>query len=113
MRIEKPDSIVSVYAYRPLEVAVETATIQLIDWLVERLRIQTGRCLLPGKYMSGLSDQCVSDVQDRKLSYVAGAEIRRGIYLRNFYLANKKFQMHALETLRCEWTTQMPDRRSM
>jgi amidase len=34
MRIEKPESIVSVYAYRPLEVAVETATINLIDWLV-------------------------------------------------------------------------------
>lgn len=34
MRIEKPASIVSVYAYRPLEVAVETATVNLIDWLV-------------------------------------------------------------------------------
>src|SRR5262249_36614403 len=30
MRIEKPESIVSVYAFRPLEVAVETATINLI-----------------------------------------------------------------------------------
>jgi amidase len=34
MRIEKPGAIVSVYAYRPLEVAVETATINLIDWLI-------------------------------------------------------------------------------
>src|SRR3954451_19372212 len=34
MRIEKPESLVSVYAYRPLEIAVETATINLIDWLV-------------------------------------------------------------------------------
>src|SRR5437764_2920290 len=34
MRIEKPGSIVSVYAFRPLEVAVETATINLIEWLV-------------------------------------------------------------------------------
>ncbi len=34
MRIDKPDSIVSVYAYRPLEVAVETATINLMDWLI-------------------------------------------------------------------------------
>ncbi len=33
MRIEKPATIVSVYAYRPLEVAVETATVNLIDWL--------------------------------------------------------------------------------
>ena len=34
MRIEKPATIVSVYAYRPLEVAVETATVNLIDWLI-------------------------------------------------------------------------------
>ena len=34
MRIEKPDSIVAIHANRPLEVAVETATIKLMDWLV-------------------------------------------------------------------------------
>jgi amidase len=35
LRIDKPESIICVYAYRPLEVAVETATINLIDWLVK------------------------------------------------------------------------------
>ncbi len=34
MRIDKPDSIVAVYASRPLEAAVETATIHLMDWLI-------------------------------------------------------------------------------
>src|SRR5262249_46716545 len=34
LRIEKPGSLVSVYAYRPLEVAVETATVNLMDWLI-------------------------------------------------------------------------------
>lgn len=34
MRIEKPESIVALYSVRPLEAAVETATINLIDWLV-------------------------------------------------------------------------------
>ena len=34
MRIEKPESIISVNAYRPLEEAVETATINLMDWLI-------------------------------------------------------------------------------
>lgn len=34
MRIEKPDSIVALYAYRPLEIAVETATTYLMDWLI-------------------------------------------------------------------------------
>jgi amidase len=34
LRIEKPGSIISIYACRPLEAAVETATVNLIDWLV-------------------------------------------------------------------------------
>jgi hypothetical protein len=34
LRIEKPQSIVSVFAYRPLEVAVETATVNQMDWLI-------------------------------------------------------------------------------
>src|SRR4051794_11385408 len=34
VRIEKPDSIIAVHADRPLEYAVETATIQLMDWLI-------------------------------------------------------------------------------
>ena len=34
MRIEKPDSIVSIHADKPLEVAVETATFNLMDWLI-------------------------------------------------------------------------------
>src|SRR5437773_896002 len=39
MRIEKPASLVSVYASKPLETAVETATINLIDWLVSDHRL--------------------------------------------------------------------------
>src|SRR5215470_7827114 len=34
MRIEKPEALVAVNANRPLEVAVETATTHLMDWLV-------------------------------------------------------------------------------
>src|SRR5947208_536569 len=34
MRIEKPNSIVSIFAERPLEAAVETATINMMDWLI-------------------------------------------------------------------------------
>jgi acetamidase/formamidase len=34
LRIEKPESIVSVWADRPLEVAVEAATVNLMDWLI-------------------------------------------------------------------------------
>lgn len=34
MRIEKPDGLIALYAWRPLEVAVETAVTYLMDWLV-------------------------------------------------------------------------------
>ncbi|GIW81276.1 MAG: acetamidase [Gemmatales bacterium] len=34
MRIEKPTSIVSVFCASPLDLAVETATINLMDWLI-------------------------------------------------------------------------------
>lgn len=34
MRIEKPGAVVSVFAERPLEGAVEAATVNLMDWLV-------------------------------------------------------------------------------
>jgi hypothetical protein len=33
-RIEKPDALVAVNANRPLAVAVETATVHLMDWLI-------------------------------------------------------------------------------
>src|SRR2546430_17486593 len=42
MRIDKPASIVSVFCYRPLEVAVETATINLMGLLVERTEERPG-----------------------------------------------------------------------
>src|SRR3954468_9470085 len=38
MRIEKPGSIVAVHAARPLELAVETATVLLMDWLITEHR---------------------------------------------------------------------------
>ena len=34
MRIEKPDSLIAIHAERPLDLAVETATIYLMDWLI-------------------------------------------------------------------------------
>jgi len=34
MRIEKPDSIVSIFADRPMEASVEAATVNMMDWLI-------------------------------------------------------------------------------
>jgi amidase len=82
MRIEKPTSIVSVFAYRPLEVAVETATINLIDWLVtdHGYSATDAYCLVSTcpDFRINVYQMC----RVGKLSYVAGAEIPRR-YLRS------------------------------
>lgn len=82
LRIEKPDSIVSIYVYRPLEGAVEQATILLIDWLVTEYGFTPtdAYCLV-----STCPDFRINVYQMCKvgrLSYVAGAEIPTK-YLRN------------------------------
>jgi acetamidase/formamidase len=75
MRIEKPRSIVSVYAYRPLEVAVETATLNLIDWLVTGFGFTPtdAYCLVSTcpDFRINVYQMC----RVAKLSYVAGAEL--------------------------------------
>jgi acetamidase/formamidase len=75
MRIKKPQSIVSLYAYRPLEVAVETATIHLIEWLVADYGFKPvdAYCLVSTcpDFRINVYQMCKLG----KLSYVAGAEI--------------------------------------
>lgn len=77
MRIEKPASIVSVYAYRPLEVAVETATVNLMEWLVTEYKFAPtdAYCLLSTcpDFRINVYQMC----KVGKLNYVAGAEIPR------------------------------------
>jgi acetamidase/formamidase len=75
MRIDKPGSIVSVFAYRPLEVAVETATVNLMDWMIADYGLSPtdAYCLV-----STCSDFRINIYQMckvGKLSYVAGAEL--------------------------------------
>jgi amidase len=75
MRILKPQSIVSVYAYRPLEVAVETATVNLIEWLAADygFRPVDAYCLVSTcpDFRINVYQMC----RLGKLSFVAGAEI--------------------------------------
>lgn len=77
LRIEKPHSIVSVYAAKPLEFAVETATIHLIDWLVSDhgYTATDAYCLVSTcpDFRINIYQMC----QLRHLNYVAGAEIPR------------------------------------
>ncbi len=81
MRIEKPESIVSVYAYRPLEVAVETATVNLMDWLIAEhgFTPTDAYCLVSTcpDFRIHVYQMCKLG----KLNYVAGAEVPKR-YLR-------------------------------
>jgi acetamidase/formamidase len=75
MRIEKPESLISVYAFRPLEVAVETATINLMDWLITDYGFSPtdAYCLVSTcpDFRIHVYQMCKLG----KLNYVAGAEI--------------------------------------
>jgi acetamidase/formamidase len=77
MRIERPDSVVSVYAYRPLEVAVETATVNLMDWLITDYGFTPtdAYCLVSTcpDFRINVYQMC----RIGKLNYVAGAELPR------------------------------------
>jgi amidase len=82
LRIDKPQSIVSVHAFRPLEVAVETATINLIDWLVtdHGFTPTDAYCLVSTcpDFRINVYQMCKLG----KLNYVAGAEIPKRYLLR-------------------------------
>ena len=75
MRIEKESSIISLYAFRPLEVAVETATFHLMDWLISDFHFSPtdAYCLVSTcpDFRINVYQMCKLG----KLNYVAGAEI--------------------------------------
>ncbi len=75
MRIEKPDSIIALYAFRPLEVAVETATFNLMEWLITDYGFTAvdAYCLVSTcpDFRINVYQMC----KMAKLNYVAGAEI--------------------------------------
>ena len=75
MRIEKPAAIVALFAARPLEIAVETATFHLMDWLISEYGFTPtdAYCLVSTcpDFRINVYQMC----KIAKLSYVAGAEI--------------------------------------
>jgi acetamidase/formamidase len=75
LRIEKPGSIVAVHAERPLEAAVETATVNLMDWLITDYGFSPtdAYCLVSTcpDFRINVYQMC----KIGKLGYVAGAEI--------------------------------------
>ncbi len=75
MRIEKPDSIVALYAYRPLEVAVETAAYHLMDWMITEFGFTPTDAYT---FVTACPDFRINVYQMcklGKLNFVAGAEV--------------------------------------
>jgi acetamidase/formamidase len=75
MRIEKPASIVSIFAYRPLEAAVETAVVNLMDWMVGDYGLSAEDAYLMVSTCPDFRINVYQMCRLHKLSYVAGAEI--------------------------------------
>ncbi|MFO0863422.1 MAG: acetamidase/formamidase family protein [Gemmataceae bacterium] len=75
MRIEKKDALIALAANRPLEVAVETATFHLMDWLITEhgFTPADAYCLVSTcpDFRINVYQMC----KIGKLSFVAGAEI--------------------------------------
>jgi amidase len=82
MRIEKPGSVVAVHAEKPLDQAVETATIYLMDWLISEYGFTPtdAYCLVSTcpDFRINVYQMC----RIRNLRPVAGAEIPKR-YLRS------------------------------
>jgi len=79
MRIEKPDAIVAVHVYRPLEVAIETATFHLMDWLIADYGFTPtdAYCLVSTCPDFRINVYQMCKIAD--LSFVAGAEISKKV----------------------------------
>jgi acetamidase/formamidase len=77
MRIEKPEALIAVFAARPLEVAVESATVLLMDWLISEHGFSPtdAYCLVTTcpDFRINVYQMCKLG----KLSFVAGAELAR------------------------------------
>ena len=77
MRIEKPDSIISVYACRPLEEAVETAIVNLMAWMIEDYGFSPTDAYCLVSSCPDFRINIYQMVRMEKLNCVAGAEIPR------------------------------------
>jgi acetamidase/formamidase len=75
VRIDKPESIVAVEAVRPLEVAVETATYSLMDWLIRDYGFSATDAYCMVSTCPDFRINVYQMVRIGKLAYVAGAEI--------------------------------------
>ena len=76
---KKPDIIISVYAARPLELAVDTATQHLMAWLIDEYGMSPTDAYCLVSTCPDFRINIYQMVNMGKLSFVAGAEVTKSI----------------------------------
>jgi amidase len=74
-RIEKPDSIVQLYCFRPLEDAVRSATIHLMEWLREDYGLDEEEAFLQVSVNPEFRINIYQCVRFDRLNFTVGAEL--------------------------------------
>ncbi|MCC6445401.1 MAG: acetamidase/formamidase family protein [Armatimonadetes bacterium] len=82
VRLEKPESLVSLYCFRPLENAVESAIVNLMEWMVEDYGLSQREAYLHACVNPDFRIHVYQMVRIGSLQYTVGAEIPRR-YLEN------------------------------
>ena len=75
LRIDKPDSIVSVYCFRPLEDAVETAILDLMEWMAEEYDMPHKEAYIHASCNPDFRVNVYQMVRIGRIQYTVGAEI--------------------------------------
>jgi len=75
LRLEKPQSLVSLYCYRPLEFAVERAIINLMEWMVEDYGMDEREAYMHTSVNPDFRVNVYQMVRFGRINYTAGAEI--------------------------------------
>lgn len=75
LRLEKPESIVSLYSFRPLEVAVEEAIINLMEWMVEDFGMDVREAYMHMSINPDFRVNVYQMVRIGRINYTVGAEI--------------------------------------
>ena len=75
IRLEKPDSLVSLYCYRPLEAAVESAVVSLMEWIVKDYGVSPDEAYVHTTVNPDFRINIYQMVRISQIQYTVGAEI--------------------------------------
>ena len=77
LRLVKPESIVALYCYRPLEIAVESAIVNLMEWMVSEYGVDEREAYMHMCVNPDFRVNVYQMVRLGRIQYTVGAEILR------------------------------------